>query len=64
MHLIVLENGEEKEVLQQYRDGGWSVTPDGTVATLDGQLCEDAKNGRFESVWADFGCVEVPILIE
>lgn len=64
LHLIVMENGQEKEVLKQFSGGGWSVTPDGTVATLEGQLCEDAKNGRFESVRFDFGCVEVPVLIE
>ncbi|MBN1652691.1 MAG: VWA domain-containing protein [Deltaproteobacteria bacterium] len=64
LHLIVMENGQEKEVLQKFGGGGWSVTPDGTVATLEGRLCEDAKNGRFESVRFDFGCVEVPILIE
>ncbi len=64
LHLVVTEEGVEKDVPKQLSGGGWSVNADGTVATLDGTLCEDAKNGRFESVRFDFGCVELPIFIE
>ncbi len=64
LHLVVTEQGVLKDVPKQLTGGGWSVNADGTVATLEGTLCEDAMNGRFESVRFDFGCVELPIFIE
>ncbi|MBN1654704.1 MAG: VWA domain-containing protein [Deltaproteobacteria bacterium] len=63
LQMIVVEDGEEKNVLREMAGGGgWSVTPDGTVATLEGSLCDDAKNGRFESIRFDFGCLDIPTL--
>jgi hypothetical protein len=64
LHLIVVENGVEGEVLKTFGGGGWNVSADGLVATLEGKLCDDAKNGRFESVRFDFGCVKVPVIIK
>jgi hypothetical protein len=64
LHLIVDEGGVEKEVLRQFSGGGgWSVSADGTVATLEGALCNMAINGRFVSIRFDFGCVNAPILL-
>jgi hypothetical protein len=48
LQMVVMENGEEKSVLRDRPAEGWSVTPDGTVAMLEGGLCEDAKNRRFK----------------
>lgn len=63
LQMIVTENGEERNVLRQMSGGGWSVSPDGKVATMEGSVCEDAKNGRFEAVRFDFGCMDIPILM-
>jgi hypothetical protein len=63
LHLIATEKGKVGEVLRKFAGGGWSVNADGTVATLEGKLCEYAKNGRFESIRFDFGCVVVPIIL-
>lgn len=63
LHLIAVENGKEGEVLKKFSGGGWSVSDDGAVANLEGKLCEYAKNGRFESIRFDFGCVVVPIIL-
>jgi hypothetical protein len=63
LHLIASENGKEGEILKQFPGGGWSVSADGAVATLEGKLCEYAQNGRFESIRFDFGCVVVPIIL-
>jgi hypothetical protein len=63
--MVVVENGAEYKVPRDMGNGsGWSVNAEGTVATLQGALCEEAKGGRFESVSFSFGCVELPILIE
>jgi hypothetical protein len=34
---------------------GWSITPDGSTVELLGQVCEDAKSGRFTSVKFEYG---------
>jgi hypothetical protein len=39
---------------------GWSITADGTTVELLGQICEDAKSGRFSSVKFEYGCDEPP----
>jgi hypothetical protein len=63
LQMIVTEKGQEYSVQRQMADGGgWTVSADGKVATMTGALCDDAKNGRFESVRFDFGCVDIPPL--
>lgn len=39
---------------------GWSITPDGATVELLGQVCEDAKSGRFSSVKFEYGCEDPP----
>ncbi|MBN1653562.1 MAG: VWA domain-containing protein [Deltaproteobacteria bacterium] len=64
LHLVVTENGQEKDAPRDLNNGaGWRVNADGTVATMFGGLCDDAKNGRFTSVRFYFGCTDLPPLI-
>jgi hypothetical protein len=63
LQMIVMEKGQEYSVQRQMANGGgWTVSADGKVATMTGALCDDAKNGRFDSVRFDFGCVDIPVL--
>ena len=39
---------------------GWSLTPDGQTVELLGQVCEDAKTGRFSALTFQYGCTELP----
>lgn len=39
---------------------GWTITPDGATVELIGQVCEDAKSGRFSSVKFEYGCEDPP----
>ena len=39
---------------------GWSITPDGLTVELLGQVCEDAKSGRFTALTFQYGCIELP----
>jgi hypothetical protein len=39
---------------------GWSISADGSTVELLGQICEDAKGGRFSSVKFEYGCEEPP----
>ena len=41
---------------------GWTITPDGKQVEITGDLCEDAKGGRFTTITFEYGCVEVPPL--
>ena len=42
--------------------GGWTITADGSHVELTGSLCDDAKNGRFDSLKFKYGCKELPPL--
>lgn len=35
---------------------GWTITPDGTQVEITGDLCSDAKNGRFTSITFQYPC--------
>ncbi len=61
VHVIVEQNGQSYEVPRDDPDG-WSLSPDGTKATLSGKACQDALDGKFSAVRVEFGCVEVPPL--
>jgi hypothetical protein len=39
---------------------GWSITGDGLTVELLGQVCEDAKSGRFTALTFQYGCIELP----
>jgi hypothetical protein len=37
-------------------DAGWTISPDGMQVEITGQLCTDAKAGRFSSISFEYGC--------
>jgi hypothetical protein len=41
-------------------NAGWTISPDGTTVEITGALCDDASNGRFESITFEFGCPDIP----
>jgi hypothetical protein len=42
---------------------GWSISPDGLTVELLGQVCEDAKSGRFTALTFEYGCIELPPIV-
>lgn len=65
VHLIVTEanSGQEFEVPRDPGNGqGWTLSSDGVTAEILGQVCSDAKAGRFSDVRFIYGCVDVPVL--
>jgi hypothetical protein len=63
LQMIVTKDSQEYSVPRQLANGGgWTVSSDGKVATMQGALCDDAKNGRFESIRFVSGCVDMPLL--
>jgi hypothetical protein len=63
LQMVVEENGVRQRVERMLSaNAGWSITPDGTRVEITGQLCEDAKAGRFESITFEYGCKELPPL--
>jgi hypothetical protein len=60
VHLIVTDatTGQDYEVPHD----GWMVSSDHSMATLTGDVCDQAKGGAFISFSFQFGCVSVPIL--
>jgi hypothetical protein len=63
VHLVATdsESGQKYEI--PIGPEGWILSGDGSLATLDGLFCEDAKSGAFTSIEFTFGCVDVPVLI-
>jgi hypothetical protein len=63
LHLIVTENGMESDVARDLsKDAHWSLNADSDQVTLAGQLCDFAKDGTFDAVRFDYGCVTQPPL--
>jgi hypothetical protein len=64
VHLIVTDSsGDEFEVPRDPGNAeGWTLSADGKTATILGQVCSDARSGRYSKVRFEFGCVDVPIL--
>jgi len=63
LHLIVTEGGMPADVARDLADDyKWNISPDGTMVTLEGRLCEDATTGRYEAIKFEFGCVDIPPL--
>jgi hypothetical protein len=63
LHLIVTENGMESDVPRNLsKDAHWSINAAADEVTLEGQLCDFAKNGTFDAIRFVFGCVTQPPL--
>jgi hypothetical protein len=63
LHMIVTENGMENDVPRDLsKDAHWSINADGDQVTLEGQLCDFAKDGTFDSLRFVYGCVTQPPL--
>lgn len=51
----------QQEVPRDLGNGaGWSITTDGQTVELLGQVCEDAKTGRFTALTFQYGCIDLP----
>jgi len=63
LHLIVTENGMESDVPRDLsKDAHWSIDAAGDQVTLEGQLCDFAKDGTFDTLRFAYGCVTQPPL--
>jgi hypothetical protein len=67
LHLVVTQTGADKDVPRDLSSqpnwgagAGWKINPAGDTVELTGRLCELAKEGAFESIRFDYGCVDLP----
>jgi hypothetical protein len=60
--LAVTEAADGKQYAVQPGPDGWTLAPDGSSATLNGQTCNDATGGRFSKLEFVFACRNIPIL--
>jgi hypothetical protein len=67
LHLVITEGGADKDVPRDLSnqpnwgaDAGWSISKEGDAVEIKGRLCELAKEGAYESIRFDYGCVELP----
>ncbi len=67
LHLVITEGGKDKDVPRDLSmvpnwgaDAGWSINAAGDEVELKGRLCELAKEGAYESIRFDYGCVDFP----
>jgi hypothetical protein len=67
LHLVVTEGGGDKDVPRDlskqpnWGDGaGWSINSAGDTVEIKGRLCELAKEGAYEAIRFDYGCVDLP----
>ncbi|HKU43220.1 MAG TPA: vWA domain-containing protein [Polyangiales bacterium] len=67
LHLVITENGQDKDVPRDLSkmpnwgaDAGWSINKEGDTVELKGRLCELAKEGSFEALRFNYGCVDFP----
>lgn len=59
--MIVEEAGVRQNVPHDAgTDAGWTISDDGVTVQILGKLCEDAMNGRFNSITFEFGCPDIP----
>jgi hypothetical protein len=59
--LLMVVKEVNSDVIQQVPHeltptAGWTITPDGTQVEIVGDLCTDAKNGRFTSITFQYPC--------
>lgn len=63
LRLVVSKDGVDQGVDRMLSaTAGWNVTADGSVVTLEGDLCDQALAGAYDSLRFDFGCVDLPQL--
>lgn len=63
LHLVATQGGVEQDVPRDLsKTAGWSINAAGDTVTLEGQLCEMAKDGKFEELSFKYGCVDLPPL--
>jgi len=67
LHLVITEGGKDKDVPRDLSSqpnwgagAGWTINPAGDTVELTGRLCELAKEGVYESIRFDYGCVDFP----
>jgi hypothetical protein len=61
LHLIGRQNGMDADIPRDWsKDAHWKINADGDQVDLEGQLCDMAKDGTFESLRFVYGCVDVP----
>jgi hypothetical protein len=67
LHLVITEQGKDKDVPRDlssqmnWGDGaGWNINKEGNTVEITGRLCDLAKEGAYESIRFDYGCVELP----
>lgn len=67
LHLVITEGGKDKDVPRDLsaqpnwgKDAGWNINKEGDTVELTGRLCDLAKEGAYESLRFDYGCVDLP----
>jgi hypothetical protein len=61
LHLIVTQAGTESDIPRDWsKNATWKINAEGNQVDLEGQLCDMAKEGKFEGLRFVFGCVDVP----
>ena len=62
VHLIVTDAAKPKgyEIMEATAGDGWSLSADGTTATLLGAVCAKAKSGGYTSIEFVYGCPSGP----
>lgn len=62
LHMVVSEGGAEQDMPRTFGTGeqAWTVSSDGAVVELLGNVCDAAKTSRYEQIRFEFGCVELP----
>jgi hypothetical protein len=63
LHLVVTQNGIKQDVDRNLsKDASWTINTAGDTVVLKGQLCDMAKDGSFEALTFEYGCVDLPPL--
>jgi hypothetical protein len=62
VYLIVTDPGNPNGLLVPETDGGdgWTISSDGSTATLTGSVCTTAKNGGYTTIQFVYGCPSLP----
>lgn len=67
LHLVITEGGKDKDVPRDLSGqpnwgagAGWTINKEGDTVELTGRLCELAKEGNYEAIRFDYGCVDFP----
>jgi von Willebrand factor type A domain len=67
LHLVIREDGKDKDVPRDLsadpawgEDAGWTINAEGDTVELTGRLCELAKNGAYEALRFNYGCIDLP----